>query len=150
MYQTPKEEKEKVEEAISKVRFFIDTIVSIKNRILFGQINDPIVSIDIKIGEIMSVNKHPKNYGLMISNVNLGKRAIKVVTNDSTAKEGNNVAIAMLPPETFSGIVSEGMFLGTGEGILKNVKGEIGSMPKGILLEALNESKNLIEGYLTK
>ncbi|KZX16558.1 hypothetical protein MBCUT_07120 [Methanobrevibacter cuticularis] len=46
----------------------------------------------------------------MISNVNLVKRAINVVINDLTVKEGNNVAIAMLPPETFEGLVSEGMF----------------------------------------
>ncbi|RBQ24249.1 Phenylalanine--tRNA ligase beta subunit [Candidatus Methanobinarius endosymbioticus] len=150
MSQTPKEDKEKVEEAIAKTRFFIDTISGIKNRILFGPINDPIVAIDIKIGEIMNVSKHPLNEGLMICNINLGKRAIKVVTNDLEVKEGNNVAIAMLPPETFSGIASEGMFLGAGEGILKDVEGELGSMPKGIPLEALNESRNLIKSYLSK
>nr|WP_302578808.1 tRNA-binding protein [Methanobrevibacter arboriphilus] len=150
MDQTPKEEKEKAEEAIAKARFFIDTILGLKNRILFGEINDPIVAIDIKVGELMSVSHHPQNDGLMICNVNLGKRAIKVVTNDLTVKEGNNVAIAILPPETFSGIASEGMFLGAGEGILKDVQGELGSMPKGIPLEALNESRNLIEGYLSK
>lgn len=150
MAQTPKEEKEKAEEAIAKARFFIDTIIGLKNRILFGPINDPIVAIDIKIGEIMSVSKHPKNDGLMICNVNLGKRAIKVITNDLTVKESNKVAIAMLPPETFGGLVSEGMFLGAGAGILKEVEGELGTMPKGIPLEALNESRNLIEGYLSK
>lgn len=150
MSQTPKEEKEKAEEAIAKARFFIDTILGIKNRILFGPINDPIVAIDIKVGEIMSANKHSQNNDLMICNVNLGKRAIKVVTNDSTVKKGNNVAIAMLPPENFSGIVSEGMFLGVGEGILKDVEGELGSMPKAIPLEALNESRSLIESYLSK
>ena len=150
MAQTPKEEKEKAEEAIAKARFFIDTILGIKNRILFGPINDPIVSIDIKVGEIMSVSKHPKNEGLMICNVNIGKRAIQVVTNDLTVKDGNNVAISFLPPETFGGLVSEGMFLGAGEGILKDVEGELGFMPKGIPLEALNESRNLIEGYLSK
>jgi uncharacterized protein len=150
MVQTPKEEKEKSEEAMAKTRFFIDTILGLKERILFGPINDPIIAIDIKVGEIMSVSKHSKNDNLMICNVNLGKRAIKVITNDLTVKEGNNVAIAMLPPETFSGIASEGMFLGAGEGILKDVKGELGSMPKGIPLEALNESRNLVEGYLSK
>ncbi|MCL2687622.1 MAG: tRNA-binding protein [Methanobrevibacter sp.] len=150
MNQTPKEDKEKAEEAIAKARFFIDTILGLKNRILFGSINDPIIAIDIKVGEIMSVSKHSKNDSLMICNVNIGKRAIQVVTNDLTVKDGNNVAIAFLPPETFSGLVSEGMFLGVGEGILKDVEGELGTMPKGFPLEALNESRNLIEGYLSK
>ena len=98
----------------------------------------------------MSVSKHPESDSLMICNVNLGKRAIKVVTNDLTVKDGNKVAISMLPPETFMGIASEGMFLGMGEGILKDVNGELGSMPKGIPLEALNETRNLIENFLSK
>ncbi|MDR2967842.1 MAG: tRNA-binding protein [Methanobacteriaceae archaeon] len=148
--QTPKEEKEKVEESIAKARFFIDTILGLKRRILFGPIVDPIVAIDIYVGEIMSVTKHPQSDTLMICNVNLGKRAIKVVTNDLTVKDGNKVAISMLPPETFRGITSEGMFLGFGEGILKDVDGELGSLPKGIPLEALNESRNLIENFLIK
>jgi len=148
--QTPKEEKEKAEEAIAKARFFIDIILGLKRRILFGPIADPIVAIDINVGEIMSVSKHKESDALMICNVNLGKRAIKVVTNDLTVKDGNKVAISMLPPETFMGIASEGMFLGAGEGILKDVDGELGSMPKGIPLEALNETRNLIENFLSK
>ena len=46
----------------------------------------------------------------MICNVNLGKRALKVVTNDLTVKEGNRVGVSLLPPATFMDIVSEGMF----------------------------------------
>lgn len=148
--QTPKDEKEKTEEAIAKARFFIDTIFGLKRRILFGSIADPIIAIDINVGEIMSVTKHPQSDSLMICNVNLGKRAIKVITNDLTVKDGNKVAISMLPPETFMGIASEGMFLGAGEGILKDVDGELGTMPKGIPLEALIESRNLIENFLSK
>jgi len=148
--QTPKEEKEKAEEAIAKTRFFLDTILGLKKRILFGPIADPIISIDINVGEIMSVSKHPQSDTLMICNVNLGKRAIKVITNDLSVKDGITVAISMLPPQSFRGIASEGMFLGHGEGILKDVDGELGSMPKGIPLEALNESRNLIENFLSK
>lgn len=148
--QAPKDEKEKTEEAVAKVRFFLDTILGLKNRLLFGEINDPIIAIDIKVGEIMSVSQHPQSDSLMICNVNIGDRAIKVVTNDLSVKENNKVAISMLPPETFMGIASSGMFLGAGEGILKDVQGELGTMPKGIPLEALNESRNLIEGFLSK
>jgi predicted RNA-binding protein with EMAP domain len=46
------------------------------------------------------------------------------------------------------GITSEGMFLGAGEGVLKDVQGELGQMPHGIPLEALNESRNLVETFL--
>ena len=75
----PKEEKEKTQENIAKVRFFLDTILGLKARLALGPINDPIMGIDIKVGEVMSVTTHPKNDKLMLCNVNLGKRAITVV-----------------------------------------------------------------------
>jgi predicted RNA-binding protein with EMAP domain len=38
--------------------------------------------------------------------------------------------------------------LGAGEGVLKDVKGELGKLPQGIPLEALNEARNLVENFL--
>lgn len=143
-----KDEKEKLEENIAKVRFFLNIISGLKNRIALGNINDPIIGIDIKVGEIMSVGKHPKADSLMICNVNMGERAMTVVTNDLDVKEGNRVAVSLLPPSTFMGTTSEGMFLGAGEGILKDVQGKIGEIPHGIPLEALNETRNLVENFL--
>ena len=81
-----KDEREKTEENIAKVRFFLDTILGLRNRFKFGPIDDPIIGIDVKVGEIMSVSKHPNADSLMICNVNLGKRALKVVTNDLKRK----------------------------------------------------------------
>ncbi len=143
-----RDEKEKLEENIAKVRFFLNTFFGLEKRISLGPISDPIIGIDIIVGEIMSVGKHNKADNLVICNVNVGERAITVVTNDLEVKEGNHVAISMLPPSTFMGITSEGMFLGAGEGVLKDVQGELGQMPHGIPLEALNESRNLIESFL--
>ena len=145
----PKEDREKTAENIAKVRFFIDTILGLKARLALGPINDPIMGVDIKVGEVMSVTKHPKADSLMICNVNLGKRAITVVTNDLNVKEGNRVGVSLLPPQTFMDIVSEGMFLGMNGGILKEVDGELGEMPKGIPMESLNETRNLVESYLS-
>ena len=96
----------------------------------------------------MSVSKHPKADSLMICNVNLGKRALKVVTNDLAVKEGNRVGVSLLPPATFMDIVSEGMFLGMNGSILKEVNGELGQMPNGIPMESLNETKNMITNFL--
>ncbi|WP_457754057.1 tRNA-binding protein [Thermococcus sp.] len=143
-----KSEKEKVEEAIAKVRFFLNTILNLDKRLALGKINDPVIAVDIKVGEVMSVGKHPNADRLLVCNVNIGDRAITVVTNDLTVKEGNRVAVALLPPANFRGIVSEGMFLGAGEGVLKDVKGEIGGLPKGIPLDALKETRNLVEAFL--
>ncbi|MCE5213668.1 MAG: tRNA-binding protein [Methanobacterium sp.] len=141
-------EKAKLEESIAKIKFFLNIISGLKNRLILGEINDPIIGIDIITGIISSVGKHPESDKLLVCNVNLGRRAITVVTNDLTVKDGNMVAVSLLPPAVFQGITSEGMFLGAGEGILKEVKGEIGGIPKGIPLEALNESRNFVESFL--
>ncbi len=143
-----KDEREKVEEQVAKIRFFLNTILNLDKRLALGKINDPVIAVDIKVGEVMSVAKHPNADRLLVTNVNIGDRAITVVTNDLTVKEGNRVAVALLPPANFRGIVSEGMFLGAGEGVLKDVKGEVGGLPKGIPLEALNETRNLVEAFL--
>lgn len=144
----PKEDKEKTLENIAKVRFFLDSILGLKKRLALGSINDPIMGIDIKVGEIMSVSKHPNADSLMICNVNLKSRAITVVTNDLDVKEGNKVGVSLLPPQTFMETTSEGMFLGMNGSILKEVEGELGEMPKGIPMESLNETRNLVESYL--
>ncbi|MGC9517184.1 MAG: hypothetical protein ACP5C3_05745 [Methanomicrobiales archaeon] len=146
--QTRRDEKDKVEESISKIKFFLNIFKNLKNRFKLGKINDPIIGIDIITGKIMSVGKHPKTNDLMVCNVNIGNRAITVVTNDLNIKEENNIAVSILPPANFMGVSSEGMFLGAESGILINVKGDIGSIPKGIPLEALNETRNLIETFL--
>ena len=143
-----KDEKSKLEEAIAKMRFFLNIILNIDKRLAFGPIDDPIVAIDIKVGEVVSVGDHPSADNLLVCNVNIKERAITVVTNNISLKESNRVAVAMLPPTSFMRITSEGMFLGAGEGVLKDVRGEIGEMPKGIPLEALNEARNLIESFL--
>lgn len=143
-----KDEKSKLEESIAKMRFSLNIILNIDKRLALGHIDDPIVAIDIKVGEVVSVGGHPTADSLLVCNVNIKERAITVVTNDLEVKESNRVAIAMLPPTSFMGITSEGMFLGAGEGVLKDVQGETGGMPKGIPLEALNEARNFVETFL--
>ncbi|WP_010478723.1 tRNA-binding protein [Thermococcus zilligii] len=143
-----KSEREKVEETIAKIKFFLNTILNLDKRLALGKINDPVIAVDIKVGEVMSVAKHPNADRLLVTNVNIGDRAITVVTNDLTVKEGNRVAVALLPPVNFRGITSEGMFLGAGEGVLKDVKGEIGGLPKGVPLEAFVETRNSVEAFL--
>ncbi|MDR3063592.1 MAG: tRNA-binding protein [Methanobrevibacter sp.] len=143
-----KEDKEKTEESVAKVKFFLRTLLGLKERLAHGPINDPIIGIDIIVGEIMSTTKHPNADNLLITNININNQAIKVVTNDLDVKEGNRVGISMLPPVSFQGIVSEGMFLGADEGVLKDVQGELGQIPKGFPIESLNETRNLIESFL--
>jgi predicted RNA-binding protein with EMAP domain len=143
-----REEKEKLEEALAKIKFFFSIISGLRARINLGEINDPVLGVDIKKGEVLSVSKHPGADQLLVCNVNLQERAITVVTNDLELRDGNLVAVALLPPEAFLGITSEGMFLGAGKGVLKNVKGDLGQIPRGIPVESLNEARNLVEAFL--
>ena len=143
-----KEEKIKLEEAIAKIRFFLNIILDMDKRLALGPIADPIVAIDIKVGEIVSAGEHPNADSLLVCNVNIKERAITVVTNDLDVNESSRVAVAMLPPTGFMGITSEGMFLGTGNKVLKEVKGDLGEMPKGIPLEALNATRNFVEAFI--
>jgi uncharacterized protein len=143
-----REEKEKLKDTLSKIKFFLNTIMGLKRRFMMGKIKDPIIGIDIKKGEILSVFNHPRADLLMISNVNLRDRVITVVTNDLEVREGDQVAVALLPPENFMGIISEGMLIGVGEGVLKDVDGDLGQLPKGIPLESLKETRNLVESFL--
>lgn len=147
---TPKDERQKTEENIAKVQFFLNSILGLKQRLSYGPINDPIIGIDIKKGEVMSVSKHPNADNLMMCNVNLGKKAVQVITNDQNVKENNQVGVSLLPPQSFFGEVSEGMFLGFDGNILKDVEGEIGQNPKGIPMESLNTTRNLIDTFLDK
>ncbi len=143
-----RDEKNKLEESIAKIKFFINTICGIRGRLSLGEINDPIIGTDIKTGIISSISKHPKMNQLLICNVNLGERAITVVTNDLTVKEGDHVGLALLPPTEFGGISSEAMFLGVDGRVLKDVNGGIGDIPHGIPLKALNDARNFVEAFI--
>ena len=46
------------------------------------------------------------------------------------------------------GVASEGMFLGLDNSVLKEVEGDLGEMPRGIPLESLNVTRNLVETFL--
>lgn len=143
-----REEREKLDLPLSKMKFFFNTIRGLPERLMLGEIDDPVIGVDIKVGELVSVSKHPDTDTLMICNVNIGKRAITVITNDTTVKDNDKVAVALLPPSVFMGISSEGMFLGAGEGVLKDVEGEIGSLPQHIDVAAFNETRNLVDQFI--
>jgi uncharacterized protein len=143
-----KEEKEKLKESISKIKFSLNTISSVDKRLLLGAVDDPVVGIDIRKGEVVSIGKHPHADKLIVCNVNIGDRAATVVTNDMTVKEGNNVGVSLLPPTTFMGVTSEGMFLGVDNSVLKDVEGELGELPHGFPLEALKKTRSLVEEFL--
>ena len=143
-----RQEREKLDLPISKMKFFFSTIRGLPDRLMLGEDDDPVIGVDIQVGELVSVSKHPRTDNLMVCNVNLGTRAITVITNDLSVKDNDRVGVALLPPSEFMGISSEGMFLGAGEGILKDVEGELGSLPQHIDINAFNETRNLVDQFI--
>jgi predicted RNA-binding protein with EMAP domain len=94
--------------SISHIRFCLNILYNLEARLRLPP--NPEYAVDIRVGEIESVMKHPRAVKLRICNVNVGK-VITVVTNIENVKEGEKLAVALLPPVEFFGTVSEGMFL---------------------------------------
>lgn len=143
-----REQREKIQLPLSKIKFFMYTIRGLPARLKLGPIDDPIMGVDIAVGELVSVSNHPDTDTLKVCNVNLKTRAVTVITNDLTVKDNDKVAVALLPPAEFVGLTSEGMFLGAGEGILKDVEGELGGLPQHMDMAAFNETRNMIDNFI--
>ncbi|MFW5902996.1 MAG: tRNA-binding protein [archaeon] len=143
-----REERDKVEESIAEIRFFLNTISGLEERLKRGKVEDPVVGVDIKVGRVMSVRDHPNADNLELCNVNISDRSLSVITNDLRVSEDDKVAVSILPPNKLRGIVSEGMFLGADDGVLRDVKGSLGSLPQNIPLDSLNETRSSVESFL--
>ncbi|OYT60394.1 tRNA-binding protein [Euryarchaeota archaeon ex4484_178] len=94
--------------AIFHIKFCLNILYNLENRLKLPPY--PEYAVDIRIGEVESVIKHSQANRLRICNVNVGKM-ITVVTNIENVKEGERLAVILLPPVEFFGVVSEGMFL---------------------------------------
>ncbi len=124
---------------IARVKFCMNILYNLSSRLKLS--DDPAYAVDIRIGEIDSVMKHPKADKLKICNVNVG-RVITVVTNIQNVKEREKLPVALLPPAEFFGIVSEGMFLS------HNLKeGAPGELPK-LGEEELNNARKEVLKHL--
>jgi len=135
----------KVDAIISaNLKFALNNIYNLPERMCLP--DNPAFACDIRQGKVISVDRGNK---VLICKVDVGTRKITVVTNDMTVKEGNNVAVIFLPPAEIYGTVSEGMFLGAGEGVLKDLEGKPGDLPQ-VPDAALEESRRKILSYLRK
>ncbi len=94
--------------AVAHIKFCLNILYNLDFRLRLP--DAPEYSVDIRVGEIESITKHPNAKKLKICNVNVG-RVITVVTNIENVKERERLAVALLPPAEFFGVVSEGMFL---------------------------------------
>lgn len=123
---------------VARIIFSMNTLYFLDRRIH----QDNKYGVDTIICKILSVSKASES--LLICNVDI-KRAITVLTNDMSIKEGDIVSVSILPPKEFHGYVSEGMFCGI-EGILR-IKGEIGNKAE-IPTEGYKETMNMVQDFL--
>jgi predicted RNA-binding protein with EMAP domain len=123
---------------IAKIIFSMNTLYFVDKRIKL----DNKYGIDTLVGKILSVSKVSDS--LLICNVDI-KRAITVLTNDMSIKDGDIVAVSILPPKEFYGQVSEGMFCGI-HGVLR-IEGEIGNRAE-IPIDGYKETMNMVQDFL--
>ena len=133
-----KENKTTTKMGIAKIIFSMNTLYFLDRRI--KQENK--YGVDTFIGKVLSVSRVSDS--LLICNVDI-KRAITVLTNDMSIKDGDIVAVSILPPREFYGQVSEGMFCGI-NGVLR-IEGEIGSKAE-IHLDGYKETMNMVQEFL--
>ncbi|HOI77887.1 MAG TPA: tRNA-binding protein [Methanofastidiosum sp.] len=133
-----KENKTSTKMGIAKIIFSMNTLYFIDKRIKL----DNKYGVDTLVGKILSVSKVSDS--LLICNVDI-KRAITVLTNDMSIKDGDIVAVSILPPREFYGQVSEGMFCGI-HGVLR-IEGEIGNRAE-IPIDGYKETMNMVQDFL--
>ncbi|RLF73153.1 MAG: tRNA-binding protein [Thermoplasmata archaeon] len=118
-----REERGRVEEHISRIRFSLNILYNLPARLALGEVSEPAYAVDIRAGRILSASAHPGRKELTLCKVSMG-RALTVITNVKGVEEGATYAISLLPPRRIGGVLSEGMFLGSEDGLLKVEKGE--------------------------
>ncbi len=127
---------------IKWLRFTLRVIVSLEHRLL-NYPDKPSSAVEINFVKVLSVIKHPKANKLWVTSVTNGEEKFDVITNDSSVKSNEVLLVAFLPPKEFSGITSEGMFLGS-NGITRGSDKDVGSTP---LLSDAEEKKIISEIY---
>lgn len=133
-----KENKTSTKMGIAKIIFSMNTLYFVDKRIKL----DNKYGVDTLVGKILSVSKVSDS--LLICNVDI-KRAITVLTNDMSIKDGDIVAVSILPPREFYSQVSEGMFCGI-HGVLR-IEGEIGNRAE-IPIDGYKETMNMVQDFL--
>jgi len=133
-----KENKTSTKMGIAKIIFSMNTLYFVDKRIKL----DNKYGVDTLVGKILSVSKVSDS--LLICNVDI-KRAITVLTNDMSIKDGDIVAVSILPPREFYGQISEGMFCGI-HGVLR-IEGEIGNRAE-IPIDGYKETMNMVQDFL--
>ena len=94
---------------VALTRWCLRILYGLRNRIMRGDDNNPLYSIDIEGVEIVSVMKHPKANKLLLTKAE-GILPYDIVTNIENIRKGEIRAAAILPPVKIMGVLSEAMY----------------------------------------
>ncbi len=94
---------------VALTRWCLRILYGLRNRIMRGDDNNPLYSIDIEGVEIVSVMKHPKADKLWLTKAE-GILPYDIVTNIENIRKGEVRAAAILPPVKIMGVLSEAMY----------------------------------------
>lgn len=139
------DEIEEDELAVAHASWTIDTLRSLEDRLrLTGDGLE--LAVDVRPGRVVSRAEHPEADDLWITRVAAGN-SLRVVTNDGSVEKDDRVGVAMLPPVELRGVVSRGMFLGDGEGVLTDVRPGPDGRPE-VPPTAYTETRDQLSAYL--
>jgi predicted RNA-binding protein with EMAP domain len=130
--------------AVARARWTIDLVHSLEDR-LFLEGDELETAVEVRAGRVISVREHTAGE-IWLTRVAAG-RSIPVVTNDPTVDDDDQVGVAFLPPTEVHGVVSEGMFLGDGDGVLRGVEADEGR--PDVDEAAYAETRNALSGFLS-
>ena len=94
---------------VAETRYALRILYGLRNRLLFGDDNNPLYAIDIEGVLVVSVRKHPGADKLYVTKAE-GALPYDIVTNISDIKKGEIRAAAILPPAVIMGVLSEAMY----------------------------------------
>lgn len=132
--------------AVAQAEWIISIVRSLEERLLLPG-SGLEVAVDVLPGRVVTVRDHPEAEGLKVTGVAAGA-SLQVVTNDATISADDRVGVALLPPADLRGVVSRGMFLGAGDGVLTDVRPGPDGRPE-VPPGAYAETRNMLSQYLT-
>jgi len=126
---------------IATLVFIRDFFYTMRERLTKGYSDDLTEAIDYYAGEIISIESIDKKNSKCV--VTDGHGRYNVVTNIVGLKKGDLLPIAKLLPRVVHGVFSEGMFMGSGEG-LGLTKDDIGKRPN-LTDKELGQARGILE-----
>ncbi len=102
----------RTEEQRRWIKYFMEELEDLPRKLRVA--SSPQKVFRYRVGEIVSVSKHPTFQNLLITRVRTKDKELTVITNIKGVKTGERAIVVLLPPKEFGGVWSEAMFVKIG------------------------------------